>query len=269
MIRKNIGNIAIILVLSLCPGFSVYAISVDFGRPSAVEDDQENETMESDPMVDDDLEEDSETEDNIEADEDEDFETDDSDSEELFGVSTLYADKTLVEVDDAISLFWIPASDTAQYQVIWEQTQEPIGVIQQIEGTNFISMGSASEGVLSFTLYSINNGVSTRGNTVTITVTPNTLEASTLSVNKTEFKVGETGIFSWTSVPAACHYTLNLLDDPFCEFSGSWFVPQAFETTATQAEYIFNKPGVFTFMVSANRSNVKLVEGNRVTVYVS
>ena len=196
----------------------------------------------------------------------------DSFANESGEVSTLYASKTLIEVNDPIHLFWIPLCDTALYLVIWDETEEPIGGTLQSAGTNSVNMSIVSEGVFSYTIYSFNidDGTATRGNTVTITVTPNTLaEPSTLSANKSTFMVGDEGTFSWTSVPGADTYTLVLLTNPFNENAGASFVQQAYQTTSTQTEYMFNEPGIFTFMIIANHSSGKSIEGNLITVIVS
>ena len=189
-------------------------------------------------------------------------------------VSTLFASKTLVEVDDPVYLYWIPSCDTALYLVIWDDTLEPIGGTLQSAETNSISMSFASEGVFSFTIYLnyINNGIATltRGNTVTVIVSPNTItESSTLSVDKTEFVVGEECVFRWTSVPGADTYTLVRLYNPFDENAGGYFVQQAYLTTSSQVEYVFNAPGIFTYRIVTNHSAGKMIEGNLVTVTVS
>ena len=44
---------------------------------------------------------------------------------------------------------------------------------------------------------------------------------------------------------------------------------QAYQTTSTQLEYLFDTPGIFTYRVQAHHNAGKFIEGNLVTVTIS
>ena len=124
-------------------------------------------------------------------------------------------------------------------------------------------------GTYYFSMYTINNTNRVRGNTVAFSLTSTEPRPNppTLSVNKTDFKVGEDAVFSWTTFPDAEEYTLSRLAQPFNRDGGAYFITH---TISTQTLYKFTEPGVYSFIVEVRYNDIFHIESNNiVTVTVT